>query len=100
MSTGFPSISHFLETTVSTPGNLPAVNNLIYVSITGTYNLPPINPSLADGFVLWVKNTSGGSVTLAPTSPDTLDAGYTTLTTGQAELITVLRPVTGTATAW
>jgi hypothetical protein len=81
----FPSPAHLLEVSLAAAGPIPAANNLVLATVAGTYNLPAI-AGLVDGSSVWVKNTSAGSVTVAVASgsTDTLEAGYTTLSAGQA----------------
>jgi hypothetical protein len=87
-----PSPSHFLEVALPAAGAIPPANNLVLATVAGTYQLPAI-VGLVDGAVVTVKNTSAGSVTVAPASgsTDTLEAGYTTLSAGQSLKVVAIK---------
>lgn len=88
MASQLPAPARFHELSLAAAGAIPAPIQVALATAAGTYTLPSI-AVLPDGFGIWVKNTSGGSVTVSAAvgSTDVVPAGYTTLTSGQAELL-------------
>ncbi len=80
-------LPNYSLTSVAIPGTLDDTNNAFDITAAGTYILPLIATSYRNGTFVWIRNTSVGSVILTATAPDTISAGYTTLTTGQGVLL-------------
>jgi hypothetical protein len=85
----------------ATPLNMVAANNFANMTIAGNVFLPAL-VTLSDGAIIWVKNTSGGSVTVNPFAGDAvIPSGYTTLAAGNAALYAVYKsPTPSVAPIW
>jgi len=106
---GVAAQANLKETVISAAGALSSHNNMSMISTLGAYTLPPIAgntsvtpnlPSLVDGYVLWLKNTSGGSATVTAAGTDVLEGTPVTLTTGQACSLMVFRNTSGAPYQW
>jgi hypothetical protein len=93
MTSQFPALPNFHILPMAAAGAISGADNMVICAATGTYTLPA-STGLADGNFMWVKNSSGGAVTVAAAAGDTIEAGYTSLTSGQAVLVTIRKSTT------